>query len=214
MACPSRLLKSGRTWFSPDVFVVDVAGQRYVFKDYGSKPWFGRLWGRTVIAREGQALRALEGIRGVPRFVGFVDRDGLLMEFCEGSPLIRRGVRGKIAPEFFDACLELLETIHARGVAHGDIRRKNILVTTDGAPVLIDFQTALRRNGSWWERRLWPLISQTDRWNLVHIKSRTFPEALTSWERSLLASPPIWLRWGRFLRRGLYRRLVPKRKGP
>jgi len=206
---PASTLKKGHTIFSPDVYLVEFQGEPVVWKDYSKRPWLGRLWGRFVIAREGKALARLKNVKGVPEFRGFVERDGLLMKYCEGNLLPRRGAKKTLSPDFFSKCAALLEEIHAHGIAHGDIRRRNILADKEGNPVLIDFQTALRKE-EWLGRFLFGIMCRTDKWNLVRIKAKSFAWALTEEEKELLASPPLFLRLGRFLRRGVYRKLFPK----
>jgi serine/threonine protein kinase len=47
---------------------------------------------------------------------------------------------------FYAEMLKTIESIHARGVAHGDLKRKdNILVTQDSRPCLIDFGVSIFR---------------------------------------------------------------------
>jgi streptomycin 6-kinase len=43
------------------------------------------------------------------------------------------------------ALRELLEALHAQGVHHRDVHVKNIVQGEDGAPLLIDWETALER---------------------------------------------------------------------
>jgi serine/threonine protein kinase len=55
--------------------------------------------------------------------------------------------------------------MHARGVAHLDLRhRSNVLLTADGTPVLIDFGSAVcLRPGGLAARLLLPLLARIDR---------------------------------------------------
>lgn len=200
------LLKGGQGWFAPDVFLIDWQGNPAVWKDYGHRNLLGRLWGRLVIAREARALMSLRGVAGVPQLYALVKPAGLVMEFFEGEVLPRKDIRSKVTPEFFAQAFSLLAEIHAHGVAHGDIRRKNIMVLRTGAPALIDFQTAFLRGRFPWEKGMFSLMCKVDRWNLIRIKARSFPRYLTTDERAFLENPPFLLRVGRFLRRRVYRR--------
>ncbi len=204
-------LKRGHSAFSPDVWLVRLGDTRAVWKDYSGRGILGRMWGRYVIQREARALQALSSIDGVPHLLARVrSSPGLVMSFCEGGVLPRRNIRGVLGPDFFERAMALLREIHRCGVAHGDIRRKNILVRPDGSPALIDFQTAVLRGTSWWGRRCFEFFCLVDEWNLLRIKAKSFPRNLTEKERATLDQPPILLRIGRFLRRDLYRRLRPK----
>lgn len=200
------LLKRGQGWFAPDVFLIDWQGNPAVWKDYGHRNLLGRLWGRLVIGREARALMLLRGVVGVPQLFALVKPTGLVMEFFEGDVLPRKEVRSKVTPDFFAQVFSLLTEIHARGVAHGDIRRKNIMVLRTGAPALIDFQTAFLWGRFPWKKGMFGLMCKVDRWNLIRIKARSFPRYLTPDERAFLENPPFLLRVGRFLRRKVYRR--------
>lgn len=201
-----RLLKRGQGCLAPDVFLIDWQGVPAVWKDYGDRNLLGRLWGRLVIAREAKALASLCGVAGVPQLFALVKPTGLVMEFFAGDVLPRKEVRAKISPDFFAQAFSLLAEIHAHGVAHGDIRRKNIMILPTGAPALIDFQTAFLRGRAFWMQGLFRFMCKVDRWNLVRIKARSFPRYLTEDERVFLENPPFLLRVGRFLRRRFYRR--------
>ncbi|MGC8740079.1 MAG: RIO1 family regulatory kinase/ATPase [Candidatus Sumerlaeaceae bacterium] len=203
-------LKRGHTALSPDVWLVRINNELAVWKDYGRRGALGRAWGRYVIHRETRALEILSDVEGVPHLLGRVGTTGLVMSFCSGTIVPRRGIRQFLQPEFFDRASTLLHEIHRCGVAHADIRRKNILVRPDGSPALIDFQTAVLRGESWWRSWLFAFFCRVDEWNLLRIKAKSFPHFLTEEEQRKLACPPFWLRVGRFLRRDLYRRVKPK----
>jgi predicted Ser/Thr protein kinase len=203
-----RELKRAQCPFSPDVYLVDLGGDRLaVLKDYSGRGIFGRRWGALVLAREARALAALADVEGIPRLLARIGRTGVIEEFCPGTPLPRRGVHHHVAPEFFDRARELLREMHQRGVAHGDVRRKNILVSETGQPLFIDFQTAWFASRSFLRRRLFGFVCRLDEWNLLKIKAASFPRSLSSEENEVLAAPPPLLRAGRFLRHVVYRKL-------
>ena len=205
VAAVEDVLKKSHSAFSPDVYCINWQGRRAVWKDYGACSTMGRLWGRFVIAREARALATLQDLKGVPHLLALVERTGLIMEFIEGDILPRRGVREKITSAFFDQAFRLLLEIHEQGVAHGDVRRKNILIHPSGAPLFIDFQTAILVGRSWLSRWFFGLMCRVDQWNLLRIKARSFPCYMTAEERQFLEHPPLLLRVGRFLRRRVYR---------
>jgi hypothetical protein len=97
---------------------------------------------------------------------------------------------------FFGALEACLEGIHARGVAHLDLRqRRNILCGPDGVPRVLDFEAALvcdpaRVAGRFllsWGRRI-------DRLAVLKHKARYAPGTLTAGERRLARSVEVW-RW-------------------
>lgn len=101
---------------------------------------------RTMIRREYQIYRRLDGVRGIPQCYGLKDDDKLLLEFIDGHSL--RLSRDELPDRdaFFSALLDILLAAHRAGVAHADLKRKdNILVTPAGEPRLIDFGSAVVR---------------------------------------------------------------------
>lgn len=98
---------------------------------------------RTLL-REYAAYRRLDGVAGVPRCHGLVAGHYLVLEFVPGTPY--REAEWADRPRWFAEFLALLQSIHARGVSHGDLKSKsNIIVTADSRPCVIDFGTAFVR---------------------------------------------------------------------
>lgn len=96
--------------------------------------WLGEIIAEHEIA----VFQALDGLEGVPAFMGKIGPTGYIHEFIPGDDL-----RPEFAPgaEFFDRLRRLLTAIHARHIAYVDTnKRENILYGSDGKPYLIDFQ--------------------------------------------------------------------------
>ena len=96
--------------------------------------WLGGIVARHEIA----VFRALDGLEGVPVFMGELGLTGYVHEFIPGDDL-----KPEFAPgaDFFNRLETLLKAIHARHIAYVDTnKRENILFGTDGKPYLIDFQ--------------------------------------------------------------------------
>jgi len=115
-------------------------GNGWVEKDYSDAPLLSRLYGKISLHWEAVALKKLKGVEGVPVYL---ERSGSLsirMTELPGVPLdkLKKG-------EFSDMCFHrlqiLLHQIHSRGVAHGDLHMRNILIHED-KPSIIDFSTA------------------------------------------------------------------------
>ncbi len=104
-------------------------------------PLFGlpMQWLGSIIARHEIAVfKALDGLDGVPAFMGEMGPTGYIHEFIPGDDL-----KPEFAPgaEFFNRLEALLKAIHARHIAYVDTnKRENILYGSDGKPYLIDFQ--------------------------------------------------------------------------
>ena len=99
---------------------------------------------QATLEREYLAYTKLTGVTGVPACYGFLDKKYLLMEFIDGVPYRQ----GQWSDEdtrmaWFDQLLAIIQTFHARGVSHGDLKSKtNLIAGVDGKPYVIDFGTA------------------------------------------------------------------------
>lgn len=99
---------------------------------------------RAMLRREHAIYQRLQGIRGVPRCEGLQNGEELVLEYIAGPSLRDANLTGVVREQFFADLLKLIQAIHANGVAHGDLKRKdNILAGPGGQPFLIDFGTAL-----------------------------------------------------------------------
>ena len=106
----------------------------------------GGLW-RSLLRREQSVYAQLDGIAGIPRSFGLVGRDCLALQFVAGPSLREQEARLKDRDAFFARLLTTVEAMHAAGVAHGDLKRKdNIIVGPGEQPYLIDFGIAVRRS--------------------------------------------------------------------
>lgn len=93
---------------------------------------------RWLLGREHRVYRRLDGITGIPRCYGFVGDSYLVLERIDGETLRHADIVDR--DRFFRRFFDIIEAMHDRGVAHGDLMRKdNILVGRDDQPVLIDF---------------------------------------------------------------------------
>jgi hypothetical protein len=149
---------------NPDVLLVERGGERLVVKDFAPRGALVRATlGRWIAAREARAYRALAGHPSVPRFRGWIDPLAFAVEYRPGRRLSRR-IAGELPPDFLPRLEAALREMHARGVAHLDLRhRSNVLLGEDGAPVLIDFGSAVcLRPGGLAARFLLPLLARVD----------------------------------------------------
>lgn len=172
--------------------------------------WIGELLTRREVHRYGLT----HGVPGVPRLIGTVGKSGFLHEYVAGHPL---GRDEHLSDTFFDELLGLIDSLHARHIAHVDLnKRENILVGDDGRPYLIDFQISLHLPPVGW-RRLAPVrwlmarFQQADRYHYLKHKRRLRPDLLTDRERVMVARLSHWIRLHRWLTRpftNLRRRVV------
>jgi len=111
-----------------------------IVKDYSRGPFIPRLFGRISLSWEEAALKKLEGIEGVPAFISRPSPHEIRISALKGRPLDKVKV-GELSESYFEKLVSLIHSIHKRGVAHGDLHQRNILVDQD-RPSVIDFSTA------------------------------------------------------------------------
>ncbi|GMV95706.1 MAG: hypothetical protein AMXMBFR83_00770 [Phycisphaerae bacterium] len=185
--------------------------------------WLGRLHA----AHESRLYRELDGLEGIPRWLGRYGPTGFVHAFVEGHPLQRDE---RPDDRFFDRLEALLAELHRRGIAYVDLeKRENILVGDDGRPCLIDFQISWRWEGHNGRprrglQRLIPLalgrlllakLQSGDRYHLLKHRRRHRPDTLTaeqlaaSYRRGWFIELHRRLSWPfTALRRGLLKRLT------
>lgn len=161
-------------WGNSDVVLVRAAGGPIVVKDFSARRRWFRPIARWLARREQRAYRQLAGHPNVPRLLGSLDSLAFCLEYRPGE-LLSRSLRGRLPSSFLPELREALALMHARGVAHLDLRhRSNILAGPDGQPILIDFASALCfEPGGLAARTLLPLLAALDR------------RALRKWEARL-----------------------------
>lgn len=200
----------------PAVLVVRGMDGEAVLKDYSRcDRLFALLIGPLLVWRETAALQRLQGTRGVPRLLRRINARAFLMEHLAGAEKARKQPATASA-EFFARLRQVVDAIHARGVAHCDMRRSgNILIDDVGQPYLVDFVScALRR--PWYHPLGWmfPLLCQADRDAIVKLKHRVAPALLTDEERGRLSHRPLGLaaRWFGATVRDIFRFLLVRRR--
>ncbi|HEX7238198.1 MAG TPA: RIO1 family regulatory kinase/ATPase [Gammaproteobacteria bacterium] len=148
---------------------------------------FGALW-RSLLRREHLVYERLHGIAGIPRSFGLVG-DGLALEYVAGPSLRDTEARLADREAFFAKLLTTIEAMHAAGVAHGDLKRKNNIILGKGEqPYLIDFGIAVRRSArnGLFNRFVFERLRQMDlnAWVKLKYGRRIDPEA----ERDVLSA--------------------------
>jgi serine/threonine protein kinase len=206
-------------WLEDRLSSGEVLGQGYQatvrrFRDSPSGPlvvksphagsWLAWL-GRRAIRREAEVYERLAGIPGIPRSFGLVANEHLVLEDASGKSLRQLAREGEAGPadreRFFGRMLQTILAMHAAGVAHGDLKRKdNTLVGPDETPYLIDFGIAAVDRGSRGMGRIWfDWVRQMDLNAWIKLKHGRRPEALPAEDAALYR--PLWIercaRWVR-----------------
>jgi len=183
--------------FQSSVYLVNYGGEEVAVKDFAATPeWFRRFVAPFLVAREVRALRHLNGSPGVPRFIFRVDRLAFAMQYIEGTPLSTLH-QGEVAPEVFPRIAQSIEAMHARGVAHGDIkRRSNLLLAPDGQIWIIDFAASIVARGPL-STRLMQAVARVDDKSLPRLKKAVAPELLTPEDQWKLDNPTLLEKWAK-----------------
>lgn len=163
---------------SAAVLLVETPSGPAVVKDWARGGRLGRLFGPGLARREARVYAALADHPAVPRYLGRVDRHAFAVEHRPGRRISRRH-RRVFSPAFAAALEQAVRGLHARGVAHLDLRhRSNVRADPHGRPVLVDFGASLCfRPGGWGARWLLPWIARVDL------------RALAKWRRLLAERP-------------------------
>jgi hypothetical protein len=120
---------------------VGAPGEMAVLKIQRTYPLYGfpmKWLGKRVANHEIRIYEKLQGVRGIPAFLGRVGPTGFLHAFIPGTDLHSDL---PLTPQFFTELEELFAALHERHIAYVDSnKRENILYGEDRRPWLIDFQ--------------------------------------------------------------------------
>lgn len=112
-------------------------------------------WGRAAFLREARVLARFKhrNVVGVHRFFESNGTAYIVMEYVQGETLGERLLReGQVEQEALCQLLlpivDGLAHVHSEGVLHRDVKPDNIVITTAGVPVLIDFGAARNELGN------------------------------------------------------------------
>jgi predicted Ser/Thr protein kinase len=156
--------------YQGSAYLYEQDGSKLVIKEAGGD-FFTGWFHRMMLRREARIYELLADVAGVPHSPGMLDNTHLVLEFIDGESMkeARRTLADSDA--FYDRLRTIISDFHAAGVAHGDLKRKdNVLVTADEQPFVIDFGTAVARNGNLWDRLTFRLVRRFD--NHAWIKAK------------------------------------------
>lgn len=103
-----------------------------------------RRFHRHMLRHEYEVYKKLGDFDGAPACYGLIDGQYLVLEFIDGQTIRTR--RPLDEDEFHARLFDYIKTMHAKSVAHMDLKRKdNLLVRTDDSPCILDFGAAVIR---------------------------------------------------------------------
>ena len=185
---PRRLL-SKPSRCKPAVWRVETPEGPIVVKDACGHGTVHRLVARWLIGRERRVLERITSIDGVPRLLGQLDRDALVLSLVPGRTLDGNLFRAR-PRELVAQLSELINSLHALGVFHLDLhQRKNLLVDETGRLRVVDFGAAVAL-GPAARLLLGGLLTHSDRHAPYKYLARFAPEELTLAE----ARTVVWQR--------------------
>lgn len=185
-----------------DLYVVDIGDGPMVVKDFAAKSRWIRFLGRMQIRHECRAYRRLQGMTGIPRFIGRIDRHALAIEKVEVTQLTHASDRYTAGHRHLEGLRSILQQFQARGFVHLDLRgRRNVMLRDTGEVLVLDLAGAVWfRPGSFWHWLFRPLISINYRNTIFKWKVLLAPDALSDREKVSL------IRFRRFQRLWLFNR--------
>lgn len=139
---------------------------------------------RAMLRREARVYRRLAGFAGSPRCHGLVRGRYLVLDYVEGVPRHQAEIPDR--ERFFTALREYIEELHRRGIAHGDLQKKdNLLVTAAGEPQILDYGIAVHRKPGFAPLNHWlyEFFARLDLNTWVKLKYRGWLEEISEADR-------------------------------
>jgi serine/threonine protein kinase len=171
----------------PSIWIIQENGIRAVIKDFSTTGFLYRnSIGRLLIWRESTAYKRLKGLKGVPSFYGTVNGLALILEEIPGNDLEMIKDKKSLSKDFYQELRNLVESIHQRGLIHGDLKRApNILLSDNGKPYIVDWASSISK----WEfgffpfNRIYQRLIQADFNAIVKIQLKHCPETISAKEK-------------------------------
>ena len=154
-----------------------------------------RQLGLAALRREQKVYERLENVAGIPQSYGLVDDRYLVLEAIDGPSLRDHEPHLEDRERFFAHLFDTIAAMHAAGVAHGDLKRKdNVLVGSGERPYIIDFGVATLKKhpGAHLEQHAVRLVRTTRRERLG--KTQVSKENERAFARGRRALPPAMAR--------------------
>jgi len=96
----------------------------------------------SLLKHEYRAYQRLTGFDAIPKCYGLIDQQYLVLQYIDAQPI--RNVRPDNEDAFFKTLFKNIEQMHAMGIAHFDLKKRdNLLVVGSDTPCIIDFGAAV-----------------------------------------------------------------------
>lgn len=166
----------------PDVFLLEINGEQAVLKDHdGMDRKFALIVGPLLAWREAKAMRCLSTVKGIPKLICQPDSRSLLMEHVLARQVVHVDSSEYDAKKYLVSLRALIQSMHEKGVAHGDLRSPtNALIDDEGEAALVDFVASLNRGPrlNVANRYLFNKMCLVDFSAITKLKKRIAPELL------------------------------------
>ncbi len=164
-------------------------------KDYAEKSFIFRTTvGIFSCWREAYIYEKLQGITGILKCFGLIDRYAIVIAYMPGENA-KEAPEASLTPVFFEKMRAVIDAVHKRGIVLCDLRNiKNTIVGEDGEPYLIDFSTAFLKGGRFncFRNGIFRLFFQDDLLSIPKIKHRRVPHLLSE-EESLALEKGVFI---------------------
>jgi len=182
----SEILRDKGGFLSPTIRRLEYGGRPAVMKDFRTRNVITRrVLAPALVRREFEILRHLEGVPGVPRAYAIVDGAALVTEFIDGRH-IGKFKPGELPDDVYRRLAATVAALHARGVAHLDLRQKKNILVAGPQPYVIDFANAVRVRPASPLRAVFARLRRVDESGLLKFKARNWPHLLTGADREFL----------------------------
>lgn len=131
-----------------------------------------------LIKREYKALKSLRGINNIPNVYGY-DK-GIFMDHYNAKNLREVNANNEdLSLAFYDSLLETIHEIHARGIVHCDLKRKeNILKDNTGKCLIVDFGICIYKSNLFF-KLFFKLLVQSDLNAYIKLKYKNKLDSLS-----------------------------------
>lgn len=189
----------GRNVTKADLLFFRHGDLSLAIKTYAARPfWIRHLIGRWLIRRETAAYRAAEGVPGLPAFLGRLGPSSLATEWLDAKAL--PSFKGQLLEDrIFVRIGEILDALHARGIAAGDLHHRDVLLSNDGSVYIVDLAMAfvLGAEPGALRRAVFRRLQDQDRIALARMRARWTGRSIDDAVAQIGGSAAAWHRRGR-----------------